>query len=312
VARRFEAEGMTVRDYLRAALKHPSLFHYPAKTVVANITGVAKRFHADGLTTGDYLTCVLKQPSLFHQSPKRIAANIRVVAKRFEAHGLTAKHYLKAAVRHPSLFYQSPDTIAGNISGVVAQFAREGLTVGDYLRAAVKQPSLFSLSPDTVAGNIRGLAKEFAAEGLTVAAYLQAAVKQPPLFYQKPTTIAQHIHVICAMYDDGIFTLPQRRHTPEYSDVDSHAHAPVIAFLLRYPILLTRSDSNLKLCRICVEMSVMPPDSRALFRPRHELERELIERLGDSDRTSPANASGADRLRQLISDGIIRSARLDG
>ena len=279
--------------------------------MVANIRKVAKRFEADGLTVGNYLKSVIKQPSLFHQSPKTIEANVRGVAKRFKADGLTVRDYLRAAIKHPSLFYQLPDTIASNISGVVAHFATDGLTVRDYLHAAVKQPPLFSQSPDTIVGNIMGLVKPFAAEGLTVRDYLSAALKQPPLFYLKPATIARHITLICAMFDDGIVEVPRSRRKPEYTDIDTHAHAPVIAFLLRYPMLLTRSDSNLMLCRICVEMSVIPPGSRVLFRPRHELERELMEHFGHTDPTCPVSKDANHVLRSLIHDGYIKSARLE-
>jgi len=166
------------------------------------------------------------------------------------------------------------------------------------------------MSPDTVVANIQGIAEEVAAEGLTVAAYLRAAIKQPPLFYQKPATIARHITLICAMYDDGIFTLPQRRVSRSIMTYIPVHTRPVIAFLLRYPILLTRSDSNLTLCRICVEMSVIPPGSRALFRPRHELERELMKSFGHIDPSCQLARMRTMFSAGLISDGYIKSAKL--
>ncbi|NBX02584.1 MAG: hypothetical protein EBR02_00685 [Alphaproteobacteria bacterium] len=193
VAERFGTESLTVKDYLKAAITHPSLFCQSPATIVANITGVVKRFAKQGLTLKDYLKAILKRPALFSRSPDTIAANILGVVNEFSAEGLIVRDYLKAALKQPALFYQSPTTIIGNITGVIERFAAEGLGGKDYLRAACRQPPLFYQSPSTIIANITGMVDQFAAEGMTAKDYLKAAIKQPPLFCQSPSTIAANI-----------------------------------------------------------------------------------------------------------------------
>ncbi|MFZ1934135.1 MAG: hypothetical protein WCB27_08540 [Thermoguttaceae bacterium] len=310
VVKRFTGEGMTVRAYLRAALKQPSLFHYPRRAVAANIEGTVKRFASEGLTLRSYVACALKQPSLFHQSPKGIAANVKAVVKRFADTGLSTADYVSAATRHPSLFYQSPDTIVRNIRGLVAEFAAEGITVRAYLDAALRQPPLFSLAPATIVGNIVGVATQFSAVGMTVAEYLGAALKQPPLFYQKPDTVARHIRLILQMYDDGILALPRPRRGRKEPSRAAHNHAAVVSFLLANPVVLARNDSNLALCRTCVELGVVPAEECVLLKPRGQLEERLLKHFGHDDPTCPVGENASPVLRQLISDGYIKSARL--
>jgi hypothetical protein len=61
---------------------------------------VAERFADEGLSTKDYLKAALKQPKLFGQSPETIAGNVRSVIARFADDGLTTRDYLKAALKH--------------------------------------------------------------------------------------------------------------------------------------------------------------------------------------------------------------------
>jgi hypothetical protein len=119
------------------------------------ISDVEQRFEADGLTLTDYLCAAVKQPPLFCQSPAAIIANIEGVAGHFCNHGLTLTGYLRAALKQPSLFYQSPATIIANIQSVAGHFRDQGLTLKDYLRAAGMQPQLFYQSPETIIRHVR-------------------------------------------------------------------------------------------------------------------------------------------------------------
>jgi len=82
-------------------------------------------FAPEGLTLPDYLSAALDKPSLFYQSPETIENNIRALVKKFEAEGLTVKQYLPAALKQPSLFYRSPETIAGHINLVMDMYRKD-------------------------------------------------------------------------------------------------------------------------------------------------------------------------------------------
>jgi hypothetical protein len=87
---------------------------------------VVERFASDGLNTRDYLKAALKQPSLFYQSPATIAANIAGVVERFASDGLTMRDYLNVAVQQPTLFYQAPRTVIGHVNMII-ELHRQGL-----------------------------------------------------------------------------------------------------------------------------------------------------------------------------------------
>ncbi|MBV8939660.1 MAG: hypothetical protein JO089_07480, partial [Alphaproteobacteria bacterium] len=72
------------------------------------VSAVVERFSPHGLTLEDYLTAAVKQPQLICQAPATIIGNIETVAEHFREHGLTLKKYLTAAVKKPPLFCQSP------------------------------------------------------------------------------------------------------------------------------------------------------------------------------------------------------------
>lgn len=150
----FADGGLTVADFLRAAVKHPQLFSTASATIIGNVTGAVEQFAGEGLNTSDYLKAAQKHPPLFYQKPATSAANITGLVDHFAADGLTLRNYLTAALKQPQLFSQSPATIARNITGVAEHFAADGLTVRDYLTAALKQQQLFTLSPATVIGHV--------------------------------------------------------------------------------------------------------------------------------------------------------------
>ncbi|MBR1616635.1 hypothetical protein IJ670_00640 [bacterium] len=193
---RFEKEGLTKKDYLKACIKQPPLFQSSPDTIETNVKELVKRFQDEGLTVEVYLKACIKQPPLFQSSPDTIETNVKELVKRFEDEGLTKKSYLKACINQPSLFHCSSDTIETNVREFVKRFQDEGLTAANYTKACVAQPPLFYMSPDTIEANVRGLVKQFENEGLTVEDYLKACVKFPSLFYSSPDTIAEHIKVM--------------------------------------------------------------------------------------------------------------------
>jgi len=158
IVEEFSADGLTLENYLRAAVKHPSVFYQAPATVHANIEGVVRYFRKDGLTQKDYVQAVVKQPSLFRMPSATVQANIAGVVERFRKHGLTFRDYVRAAVKQPSLFCMSPATVQANLEGVVEHFGKDGLTLGDYLSAAVKQPALFSMAPATIIRHVTAIA----------------------------------------------------------------------------------------------------------------------------------------------------------
>ena len=164
--------------------------------VCVRIENLVVKFADEGLTVKEYLSAAVKQPQLFCQTPETVEKNIRGLVVKFASEGLTVKEYLSAAVEKPSLFCQVPETVEKNIRGLVGKFASEGLTVKEYLSAAVKQPQLFYQTPETIEKNIRGLVGKFASEGLTVKEYLSAAVEKPSLFCQTPETVGGHIRLL--------------------------------------------------------------------------------------------------------------------
>src|SRR5262249_46606194 len=109
------------------------------------VTAVVEHFAPDGLTLQDYLGAAVRQPTLLGLKPATVIRHADAVAAHFQKHGLTLPAYLRAACRQPQLFYQSPSTIQGNIEQVASHFREHGLTLKDYLRAAVRQPTLFCL-----------------------------------------------------------------------------------------------------------------------------------------------------------------------
>src|SRR5437868_6139662 len=80
------------------------------------MSAVVECFATEGLTLDNYLEAAVKQPSLFMQSPVTVVANIKGVVETFASKGLTSREYLQAALKEPSMFCQSPFTIAGNIN----------------------------------------------------------------------------------------------------------------------------------------------------------------------------------------------------
>jgi hypothetical protein len=71
-----------------------SLFDFRRK-----VTAVAEHFQEHGLTLPDYLHAAVNQPQLFYQSPATLIGNIEGVVSRFEPDGLTLPAYLRAAVK---------------------------------------------------------------------------------------------------------------------------------------------------------------------------------------------------------------------
>jgi hypothetical protein len=182
----------------------PQLFSQAPATLIANLEGVVDHFRERGLTMRDYLRAAVEQPSLFTLSPSTVVGNIEGVVEHFREYGLSLSEYLFAAVKKPQLFYQSPAKLQSNIEGVVDHFREHGLTLRVYLRAALLRPTLFTQSPATLTANIESVTGHFRDLGLKLPDYLRAAVKQPQLFYQTPATIIGNVNLLIALQREGL------------------------------------------------------------------------------------------------------------
>jgi hypothetical protein len=309
----FTDQGLTVTDYLRAAQKRPQLFGQKPATIAANIAGVVALFTDQGLTATDYLRAALKQPRLFCHKPATIAANVAGVVALFADQGLTVTDYLRAALKRPQLFCQKPATIAANIAGVVALFTDQGLTVTDYLRAALRQPQLFYQKPAAIVSNIAGLVERFAAKGLTRSDYLRAALKRPQLFCHKPATVARHIELILELFDEGVVALPRSLIPSHQKNGHPHPHALVLAYLLDMsPHYLCFDDKNIFLRKLHKELTGAPASFQNLHRSRNQTELELMRHLGHDDPARPVPKDANPVLVGLIRDGYIKGAKIEG
>jgi hypothetical protein len=96
VVKHFRRHGLTLEEYLRAAVKEPQLFTENPATVIANIEGVFKHFRADGVRLKDYLRAGLDRPVLFTEDPATLIANTEAVVEYFRADGPTLHGYLSA------------------------------------------------------------------------------------------------------------------------------------------------------------------------------------------------------------------------
>jgi len=267
----FSADGLTLKDYLRAAVKKPSLFYQSPVTLQANIEGVVEHFHKDGLMLKDYLRAAIKHPPLFYQSSPTVQANIEGVARHFRKDGLLLKDYVRAAVKQPQLFTQSPATVQANIEGGARQFGKDGLTLKDYLRAAVWQPPLFCMSPAKVRANIEEVVEHFRKDGLTLKDYLQAALRQPQLFYQRPATIIRHVRMIADLYAHGLV-----RFRGQEDAEPSQPLKPLFDFLVANPACFCLADKNIALRAEFSRLTGTHPKGATLLTwSRSRVEREL-------------------------------------
>jgi len=205
VVQHFAKDGLTTRDYLRAATKHPLLVRQRPSTLIANIEGVVNHFAKDGITTHDYLRAIIKQPYLFSLRPATIIANVNAVVNYFAKEGVNTDAYLQAALKRSQILCLRPSTLIGNIEGVVNHFAQDGLTIRDYLHAAIRNPQLFYQRPSTLIANIEGVVNHFAQDGLIIPDYLHAAIRNPQLFCQRPSTLTANIEgVVNHFAEDGL------------------------------------------------------------------------------------------------------------
>ena len=165
MVRHFAEHGLTLADYLRAAIKNRRLFGQVPETIQSNIESVVRHFAAEGLTLTDYLRAALQQPQLFSQTPATIQSNVETVVRHFATHGLTVGDYLHATLRKPSLFAMAPATIIRHVHCLI-DMQREGLlTLPDQQDTAVqplrslfrfllRNPLLMTLADDNLAMHI--------------------------------------------------------------------------------------------------------------------------------------------------------------
>ena len=197
----------------------------------------------------------------------------RVIA-HFARDGLTHAAYLRGALKRVTLFFQNPETLIHNIEGVTDHFSADGLTRPAYLRGAVIQPQLFYQKPMTLIGNIERVVDHFKDDGLTCGKYVRAAARQPSLFFRKPDTMIRHVDLITDLYRKGLLNLLQ---TPDMPNTDA---APVLEFMLTYPMLFTMSEDNIALREIYARATNVRPSRKLMLRRRHDVVNRLSEALG--------------------------------
>jgi hypothetical protein len=83
---------------------------------------MVNRFKNEGLTVKDYIKAALKTPTLFYRAPASISRNILEVADKFKNEGLTPKIYLKAALKYPALFICTPELTEEHINIIFSLF----------------------------------------------------------------------------------------------------------------------------------------------------------------------------------------------
>ena len=101
MAKHFARYGLTVRGYLEATIRKPSIWAQSAATVVANIEAVVERFRPDGLTTRDYLQAALKQPQLFYQTPATVVGHVELIIEMWRRGLVTFPGEEGAAAERP-------------------------------------------------------------------------------------------------------------------------------------------------------------------------------------------------------------------
>ena len=105
--------GVSPKEWMKAALKQPSLFYQSPETINRNITESADLLGIEDKR--DYIKAALRAPSLFYQSPETVNTNIEEATTRL---GFTKAQYLDIALRQPPLFYCSPVTVSENFKVV--------------------------------------------------------------------------------------------------------------------------------------------------------------------------------------------------
>ena len=97
--------GMKKEDFVKAALKQPTLFYQSPDTINANIEGSAERL---GIKKEDFVKAGLKQPQLFCQSPDTILRNYKHVKAAAERGFIRTENLTEALLSFPTGLCYSP------------------------------------------------------------------------------------------------------------------------------------------------------------------------------------------------------------
>jgi hypothetical protein len=271
VVEHFAVHGLTLHDYMRAAVKYPALFTHKPVTVIRRIESVAAHFQEHGLTLPAYVRAAVRHPAPFYQSPATIQGNIEQVVSHFQEHGLTLKDYLKATRRQPVLFSMKPATVIRRVENVAAHFQEHGLTLPAYVRAAVRYPGLFYMSPERLIANVEGVTRHFCGQGLTLDAYLRAAVRHANLILRPPASVIRNINRVIRLQEQGLVTFRGRAAAPPGQPL-----RPLFDFLVKRPDVFCLSAANYALREEYARVTGDRPGGAALLtRPRSRIERDL-------------------------------------
>ena len=247
-----ELMGVKKDQFVRAALKQPSLFYQSPKTLNSNVEGSTELM---GITKDQFVRAALKRPSLFTQSPATLNSNVEGST---ELMGITKDQFVPAALKHAPLFTQSPATLNSNVEGSAELM---GITKDQFVRAALKRPQLFYQLPETLNSNVEGSTELM---GITKNELVRAALKNPALFYQSPETISRHAALMNKMAEKNL--------VPE----------SVEDYYLNNPFLLSLADNNFHLRMVfALHQSLENHDNFSLLKTnRKTIERNFAEALG--------------------------------
>lgn len=176
-------------DFIKSALKQPTLFCLKPETIIQNINQTAELIK---ISPEEYIQSILNQPQLFYQRPKTIFENINKTA---EALNLSPKVFTEIALKYPQLFCRNSKTIIENVNKTCEQLS---VTQKEYIQATLNKPQLLCQKAETIIENINKTSELL---DITPKEYTQAAFKKPQLFCQRPQTIAENINNTAELLD---------------------------------------------------------------------------------------------------------------
>lgn len=242
MVQKFNKQGLTLDNYVKACIKHPQLFSRSSETIEKHIRGFVEKFEYCGLTLDNYVEACIKRPSLFSYSPETIENNVKKLVKAFKKDGMTTEKCIKACLINPQLFYHACDNIEKNTKRVVERFSKKGLDALAYFSACIKQPFLFSLSSDTIAEHIDVLRFASANNGLEIDTpefFKTSLIDATKLTYSTKLLLIKYL-IIPKMFEnfdeipikgkaqeqklkDYLITHPEQKYVINVSDIEAEA-----------------------------------------------------------------------------------------
>ena len=134
------------QEFVKAALKQPSLFYQKPETLKMNVKTSADLFK---ISEQEFVKAALRQSQLFYQKPETLKMNIKTSADLFK---IPEQEFVKAALRQSPLFFQKPETLKYNISQVAKML---GIKQENVISLAKTYPPIFCLKPETTVKKVK-------------------------------------------------------------------------------------------------------------------------------------------------------------